>query len=199
MGPMNSFIFSLAFLTVIYFVSAKNVHHMEIDKMDDADLIKLLLGPKQKIPRNGDFAWGNCRDNDPVKVKAMNMIPDPVKAGPASINMTLLVTQDMVDPLIGKASLKLQDGSSWDDLCQYVNCNLGDLCTYLEKVKTCPKALTDAKLNCKCPIKANTYNIVNLPISNIPEFPITGIFNATLDISSNGKHVACSWFKFRYD
>ena len=35
-----------------------------------------------------------------MKVKAMNMIPDPVKAGPASINMTLLVTQDMVAPLI---------------------------------------------------------------------------------------------------
>lgn len=187
--------------------ASKSVHDMEMDRTVGINIDKQIeswhLGQKHKI--SGDFKWANCHNSNPLQVTDLQL-PDPIPMGKElPIKVAICVKEDLKNSLDGTLLVQQPDGSKWYNLCPlladmfHFNCELGNICSLLKKIKKCPKPVIDAGWNCSCPIKKKTYTIANYTIPGIPSVPVQGVFNVSLSLkdTTTKQEVGCFWVQFK--
>ncbi|KAL5012213.1 hypothetical protein ScPMuIL_010764 [Solemya velum] len=149
------------------------------------------------------FSFKNC--SNPAKgqllvINSLHVAPDPVKLpGTVMLNFNITTRGDVTAPL--KASVRL-----WKKILGiYVkvpcvgkvgSCDYADVCSFLERIRSCPKPFTQLGIPCKCPFKKGTYNLPQTRIDVQVKLPFSlGDVKLEAKLTSNKGNVGCYIFK----
>jgi len=146
------------------------------------------------------FYYSMCA-NTGTTVKSLSVGPSPIVLGnniTISFSATLgtAVTNTSSNSPFSVALHLYKDEVFWVDLCDFVNCNVPDICAVLQdKVtpETC-SVLKSQGLPCNCPINAGNYAGANLEIkTHNPNLSwlTNGEYCAAAQLSSKAGLVAC--------
>ncbi|XP_066285040.1 ganglioside GM2 activator-like [Branchiostoma lanceolatum] len=146
------------------------------------------------------FRWDNCGSaNDPVKVKNVTLLPDPVRLpGEATLGFTAQIFTTVDSPLKAQVVIKKKTIFGWIEIpCidEVGSCTYGDLCSKILG-DTCPPPLSTYGIPCHCPFRVGNYTLppTNVDIKStggLPSWLENGDYQVQATVSSNGTRLAC--------
>ena len=134
-------------------------------------LSAVLLGVSAKCGSydHNSFYWKMCSSTNSV-VTALDLSPSPIVLG-ENITLSLsgklgtTITNNTATGAPYSITLELfKDEVIWVNLCDFVNCNVPDICLLMEQkvnAETCA-ILKSHGLPCGCPLNAASYTIQNM-------------------------------------